>query len=58
VLDEAPQKLHGGERHRAPLVAMGVVLPLKGHALAVEGEQAVVADRDAMGVAPEIRRTA
>jgi hypothetical protein len=29
VLDEAAQKLHRGQRHRAPLVAMGVVLPLK-----------------------------
>ena len=35
-------------------VAVGVVLPVKGHALAIEGEQAVIADRDAMGVAPEI----
>ena len=31
-----------------------VVLPLKGDAVAVEGEQPVIADRDAMRVAPEI----
>ena len=29
VLDEAAQKLHRGERHRAALVAVGVVLPRK-----------------------------
>ena len=54
VLHEAPEKLHRGQRHRAPLIAVGVVLPLKGHVLAIEGEQPVVADRDAMGVAPEV----
>ena len=54
VLDEAAEKLHGRERHRAPLVAVGVVLPPKRDVLAVEGEQAVIADRDAMGVAPEV----
>ena len=43
-----------GERHRAPRVAVRVVLPAKGHALTVEGEQAVIADRDAMRVAPEV----
>ena len=54
VLDEAPEKLHRGERHRAPLIAVRVVLPAKGHALAVEGDQAVIADRDPMRVAPEV----
>ena len=54
VLDEAPEKFHRGERHRAPLIAAGVILPLKRHTLAVEGDQAMVADRDPMGVAPEV----
>ena len=36
-----------------PLVAMGVVLPLKRDVGAIEGEQPMIADRDA-GVAPEI----
>ena len=54
VLDEAAEKLHGRERHRAPLIAMGVVLPLKGDVVAIEGEQPVIADRDPMGIAPEI----
>jgi len=43
-----------GERHRATLVAMGVVLVGEGHVVAVEGDQPVVADRHAMGVATEI----
>ena len=54
VLDEAAQKLHRRQRHRPPLVAMGVVLPMKRHVLTVEDEQSVIADRHAMGVAPEI----
>ena len=54
VLDEAAEKLHRRERHRALLAAMRVVLPVKRHALAVEGEQSVIADRHAMGVAPEV----
>ena len=35
-------------------MAVRVVLPLKGDAFAIEGEQAMVADRDPMRVAPEI----
>ena len=54
VLDEAAQKVHGRERHGPPLIAMGVVLPLKRDVVAIEGEQSVIADRDAMCVAPEI----
>jgi len=37
VLDKAAQKLQGGERHRAGLLAMGVILPLKGDVLTIEG---------------------
>src|SRR5262245_35018393 len=54
VLDEAPEKLHRGERHRAPLIAARIILPLKGHTLAVVRYQAMVADRDPMRVAPQI----
>ena len=54
MLDEAAQKLHGRQRHRAPLIALGVVLPVKRDVVAIEGEQPVIADRDPMGVAPEI----
>ena len=54
MLDEAPQKFHCGERHRAPLVVVRIVLPAKRDALAVEGDQPVIADRHTMRVAPEI----
>lgn len=53
-MDEAPEKLHSGERHRAALVATGVVRVGKGHVLAVEGEEPVIADCPAMRVAPEV----
>ena len=42
------------QRHAALLAAMGIVLPAEGDALAVEAEQAVVGDGDAMGIAAEI----
>src|SRR4026207_1038470 len=35
-------------------MAARIILPLKGHALAVEGDQAMVTDRDPMRVAPQI----
>ena len=54
MLDEAPQKLHGGERHRATLVTTGIVLPLEGDVVAIEGEQPMIADCDPMCVPPEI----
>jgi hypothetical protein len=54
VLDEAAQKLHGGERHRAPLVPTGVVLVGEGHVVTIEGEQPMIADRDPMRVPAEI----
>ena len=53
-MDEAAEKLHGRERHRPTRIAMRVVLVGEGHVVAIEGEQPVIADRDAMGVAPEI----
>jgi hypothetical protein len=53
VLDEAAQKLHRGEGHRAPAVVVGLILPLKRDALSIEGEQPVIADRHPMGIAPE-----
>jgi hypothetical protein len=54
VLHEAAQKLHGRQRHRATLVAVGVVLPLKGDVLAIEGEEPVITDRHTMRVTPEV----
>lgn len=52
-MDEAAQKLHGRQRHRAPLIALGVVLPVKRDVVAIEGEPSMIADRDPMGVAAE-----
>jgi hypothetical protein len=52
VLHEAPEKLHRGQRHRATLPLVRVILPVKGDALAIKRDQAVVADRAPMGVAP------
>ena len=40
VLDEATQKLHRRQGHRARLILVCVVLPLKGDAFAVEGDGA------------------
>ena len=54
VLHEAPEKLHRGERHRATLTLMGIVLPAKRDALAIKRDQAVIADRDAMGIPTEV----
>ena len=54
VQKEAAQELGGSERHLALLAAVGVVLPAEGDALAVEGQQTVIGDGHAMGVAAEI----
>ena len=47
----APETLPGGQRHRAPLIPVRVVLPAKGDSPAVVVDQAVVAECDAMRVA-------
>ena len=54
MLDEAPQKFHRGQRHRATLTFASIVFPAKRDALAVEGDQPMIADRDTMRIAPEI----
>ena len=54
VEEEAAQELAGVERHDALLAAVGIIPPAEVDALAVEGDQAVVGDGDAMGVAAEI----
>jgi hypothetical protein len=40
--------------HRAALVTTSIVLVGKGHVLAIEGEEPVIADGHPMGVAPEV----
>ena len=42
------------ERHQPLLVAVGVVFPAEGHAFTIEGNEPVIADRNAMRVASEI----
>jgi len=54
VQKEAPQELRGCKRHLALLATVGVVLPAKGDALLVEGQQAMIGDGHAMSVAAEI----
>ena len=56
VLNKPPQKLGAIECHLPLLVAMSVVLPAEGYALAVEGQQAVIADGDAMRIPPEVAK--
>ena len=54
MLHEAPQELHRGECHGAPLPVVGIVLPAEGDALPVERDQAMIADGDAMGIASKV----
>jgi hypothetical protein len=58
VLNEASEKLHDRDGHRATLTLVGMVLPTKNDALAIEGDQTVIADRDAMGVPTEVPQRA
>jgi hypothetical protein len=46
MLDETTEEFVGSERHQSPSSVAGVVLPPKRHALAVEGDQAMIADRE------------
>jgi len=54
VQKEATQELGGNQRHLTLLAAVGVILPAKGNALLVEGQQTMIGDGHAMGVAAEI----
>jgi len=54
VLDEASEKFHRGERHRPMLTVTRVVLPVERNPLTIKCDQAVIADRDTMGIASEI----
>jgi hypothetical protein len=44
----------GGGGSRALLAAVGIVAPAEAEALSVEGQQAMVGDGDAMGIATEV----
>src|SRR5215472_2429528 len=52
--EEAAQELTCSELHGALLSVVGIVLPAEGDLFAVEGQQAVVGDGDAVGIAAEI----
>ena len=56
VLGETAEELACRKGHLPLLVAMRVVLPAEGHALAIEGQQAMIADRNAMRIPPQIAK--
>ena len=57
VNQETSDELVGGNRHHSLLVAASVVPPTEGDVVAVEGDESVVGDGDAMGIASEIANT-
>ena len=56
VLGETAEELARRKGHLPLLVAMSVVLPAEGHALAIEGQQAMIADRNAMRIPSQIAK--
>jgi len=54
VQKEAPQELSSRQSHLALFAPVGVILPPERHALLFEGQQAVIGNRHAVGVAPQI----
>ena len=56
VLSETAEELVRRKGHLPLLVAMSVVLRAEGDALAIEGQQAVIADCHAMRIRPEIAK--
>jgi hypothetical protein len=56
VLNKPPQKLGAIECHLALLVAPRVVPPSEGYLVAVERQQPVIADGNAMGVAADVTK--
>ena len=54
VQKEAAQELGGGQGHLTLLAAVGVILPAEGDALSFKGQQSMIGNGHAMGVATEI----
>lgn len=52
--EKAAQELMGGKGHLPFLIAVRIVLPAEAHLVAIETEQPMVADGNAMGVASEV----
>jgi hypothetical protein len=53
-LGETAEELVRRKGHLPLLVAMSVVLPAEGHGFAIEGQQAVITDGNAMRIPPKI----
>ena len=51
---EAAHELLGRQRHRLAAVRLAVVLPAEAHGAVLDGQQAVVGDGDAVGVASQV----
>jgi hypothetical protein len=56
VLGETAEELARRKGHLPLLVAMCVVLPAEGDALTIEGQQAVIADRNAMRIPSQVAK--
>ena len=54
MLHEPAKELAGAYRHLALLVAVSVVFPLEGDMVAIDCQQTMIADRDAVRVSPEV----
>jgi hypothetical protein len=54
VEKETSEELLAGERHLSFLLAVGVVLPGESDLVILKGEQAMIGDGDAMGVASQV----
>jgi hypothetical protein len=54
MLAKAAEELASVESHDALLIAMSIVFPSKTHAVAIEAEQALIADGYAMCIAAKI----
>ena len=54
VQKETAQELGGAKSHFTLLAAAGVILPAESHVLLLEGQQAMIGNSHAMGVATEI----
>jgi hypothetical protein len=54
VKQETSQELLRGEGHRPVLIIVCIILPAEGNLVVLEGQEAVVGDGNAMGVAGEI----
>jgi hypothetical protein len=57
VQEETTQELRWVEGHDALFAAVRIIPPAETHLLSVEGQEAMVRNGHAVGVAPEVART-